>query len=368
MEYFLLIFIFGIPLLLTIVNVFSLLAVFHDKQEIKSQKTWDLFTILAGAILSLLLFFSLDFKEWQHPVIIGEIFSAKLHTPLSGEFHATFISLYVLAILSFLVLRFIENLPPLISVFCVSGVLVGFVLSVFWIVQMWKNIDQLLLFMLIVFPINFIMCSIRLIKAIIARQTHSLLQQNAEYRNRFIAFIYKTLSKSTGWIWVAFVLMFPLLCVVFAILLLFGQSPDSVVKMFTHTSDWTFSQMTSPPPEIYQGHYLCTVAAKGDERLVKPQRIGVRHGYKIIVNRQLCVANAFEDFIKEKFPKTHKIIRNFYDNYGYPLSKKITTKTRANVTYLMMKPLEWLFVLFLYTFDLKPEQRIARQYADSDIC
>lgn len=30
--------------------------------------------------------------------------------------------------------------------------------------------------------------------------------------------------------------------------------------------------------------------------------------------------------------------------------------------YLLMKPLEWLFAAVLYSFDLAPECRIARQY------
>ena len=34
----------------------------------------------------------------------------------------------------------------------------------------------------------------------------------------------------------------------------------------------------------------------------------------------------------------------------------------ADAVYLIMKPLEWLFVAVLYLFDAKPEDRIARQY------
>jgi len=34
----------------------------------------------------------------------------------------------------------------------------------------------------------------------------------------------------------------------------------------------------------------------------------------------------------------------------------------SDVVYVMFKPLEWAFLLVLYVFDEKPENRIARQY------
>lgn len=48
--------------------------------------------------------------------------------------------------------------------------------------------------------------------------------------------------------------------------------------------------------------------------------------------------------------------------YGYPLSKHINTAKAADITYILMKPLEYFFVIFLYLFDKKPENRIAVQY------
>lgn len=162
----------------------------------------------------------------------------------------------------------------------------------------------------------------------------------------------------------SFFLTLPVFLVVITILLLFGQTPDAFIKMFTSTADWTLSQQIPPPPIEYQGHYLCTVAAGGDEKIVKPLRIGYRQNAKIIVNRQLLIANAFEDLIKEKLPYFYKMIRSFYDKYGYPLSNHITTKKRATAVYILMKPLEWIFVLLLYAFDQKPENRIAIQYTE----
>ena len=146
------------------------------------------------------------------------------------------------------------------------------------------------------------------------------------------------------------------------ILCLFGQQPDSVILAFTKTSDWILSKEVSPPPTAYDEHYLCTVSLRGHKKLVKPIRCGIRKGRKIIVNRQLCVANAFEQLLMERTPKLHRAIRTFYDTYGYPISRHINSAWSADITYLIMKPLEWIFVVVLYLFDLDPETRICKQY------
>lgn len=95
--------------------------------------------------------------------------------------------------------------------------------------------------------------------------------------------------------------------------------------------------------------------------------MGIRRGEKIVVNRQLCIANAFEDLIQERTPKFHHFIRHIYDKYGYPLSKHINNEIEADITYLIMKPLEWIFLIVLYLFDEKPENRIATQYIGKKI-
>ena len=75
--------------------------------------------------------------------------------------------------------------------------------------------------------------------------------------------------------------------------------------------------------------------------------MGYRHGHKIIVNRQLLVANAFENLLEEKLPNLHKIIRNFYDKYGFPIAKLINTKIKSDIVYFLMKSLEYFFVFIL---------------------
>ena len=76
-----------------------------------------------------------------------------------------------------------------------------------------------------------------------------------------------------------------------------ASAADAPIKAFTDTADWTFSQQIPPPPMESSGHYLCTVAAGGHKKIVKPLRYGTRRGQTIVVNRQLCIANAFEEWI-----------------------------------------------------------------------
>ena len=136
-----------------------------------------------------------------------------------------------------------------------------------------------------------------------------------------------------------------------------------VTLILTETTTWGFSQHDHPPHLPHQGHYLCTVAACGSPQLVKPLRWGIRGKQRIIVNRQLQIANAFEELIADLSPTLLRFIRKNYDRYGYDLSKKIKTRWASNLTYILMKPLEWGFLLCLYTFCLRPEEKIRRQYS-----
>ena len=47
-----------------------------------------------------------------------------------------------------------------------------------------------------------------------------------------------------------------------------------------------------------------------------PLRLGMRHGHEVIVNRQLCVANAFEQVLEERTPRFHRALRNFFPDFG----------------------------------------------------
>ena len=134
------------------------------------------------------------------------------------------------------------------------------------------------------------------------------------------------------------------------------------MRAFTETSDWNLSQQVAPQNVYFDEHYLCTVAAGGHRTVVKPIRMGLRHGRPVVVNRQLLVANAFEQMLEERVPRTHRVIRRLYDTYGFPIAKLIRSQWAADAVWFLMKPAEWFFLAVLYLNDRHPEDRIALQY------
>ncbi len=172
------------------------------------------------------------------------------------------------------------------------------------------------------------------------------------------------LQDSRNWPWLAFLFMLPMLGILVMVLTLFGQKPDSVIKAWTETSQWNLSRRVSPQNLVYDEHYLCTVAAGGHPAVVRPTRMGVRHGHPVIVNRQLCVANAFEQILMERVPAVHGLVRRIYDRYGFPLARHIKAPLAADMVYVLMKPLEWMFLSVIYLCDARPENRISQQYIE----
>jgi hypothetical protein len=162
------------------------------------------------------------------------------------------------------------------------------------------------------------------------------------------------------WLVVSGVIATPLQLLIQAVLYLFGQKPDSLISQFTDSCGFLLSQYQSC--SCGGDHYLCSVAANGDKRLVKPTRYGLRQNERILVNRQLLIANAFENWLEEHCPRIHAPIRKFYDSCGIPVNAWSKRKRLANLIYVLMKPLEWFFLVWLYFFDRSPETRIHSQY------
>ncbi len=355
------------PLILSVMN---LVILFFPK---KRMARIELITLAWGAFCTAIylpfedVFFSADWYV--------QLQNAERHTPIFTQTFPTVISLVCIAAAGYLVLHFVplKKLPPLVIACSFAALYLGMFTAVLWTIQLWGEWYPIL------YSANCILVMLKLMQYKIGewtdvqqiKETESQktdeMQETARtdtaiYSNRFLNACHHFLMNSRHWPIAGLVLALPLLGILIGILVLFGQQPDAFIKAWTETSDWTLSAQTAPQNLIVDEHYLCTVAAGGHRRIVKPLRMGKRHGHAVIVNRQLMIANAFEQLLEERTPRFHRHVRHFYDTYGFPVAKLIHSRYAADAVYFIMKPLEWLFLITLYLFDVKPENRIAVQY------
>lgn len=352
----------ALPLVLTIWNIVSLVFCLKGKQGNKVTKFAEVFGILVGITATPFCFYIVEDVYWWQ-----EIDSMSMYPPIAKGYFLTFCVLLAMGLVGYLILRFkpLEKQPPLVTVISISAVYVMMILSVVYSVQIFNAPSNILWMIALILPINILILFSKTILLVVKQKATLISNQQLEIPTsdkKIIAYLESYLKKAEDYPKLALILILPLLGVVVAILMIFGQNPDSLVAMWSDTAEWNLSTQIPPPRLEYDGHYLCTVAVCGTPSIVKPLWVGERRGTKILVNRQLAVANAFEQVIEEKAPKLHYVIRTFYDKTGYPISRHINSKVASNVTYMIMKPLEWSFVLFLYLFDIEPEKRISKQY------
>lgn len=298
------------------------------------------------------------FSDWQ-----VQLSNTAKHAAVYTQSLPTLIAICVIAFAGYLVLTFVplRKMPPLVVVLSMSAMYLGTFVPIFLMIQMYHR-EELVDLYLMLLPLNSILIAARTTLKKVREWETFPMEKARIFRNPLLNFCDSVLKNARLWPLLAFVLMFPLIGILIMILLLFGQAPDSVIKAWTETSDWNLSRRQAPQNLYYDEHYLCTVAAGGHSKVVKPQRLGIRHGHEVIVNRQLCIANAFEQVLEERMPRFHRKVRSFYDTYGFPIAKLIHNRFAADLIYFLMKPLEWLFLIVLYLVDVHPEDRIAVQY------
>ncbi|MDE6925064.1 MAG: hypothetical protein K2O97_12685 [Acetatifactor sp.] len=324
--------------MLTFQNLWQLCRLSYQSERLRTARITDVITILWGAFCVLchlamedISMSGIRLADW--PVVLH---NDELHTPVATWTLPTVVTIGAVAFLGYLILRYLplRKQPPLLCALAMAAMYLGIGLSFLFCIQLMRF--EILLSL---YAFNLLL--------VFGKTVRQVCIQHERFRRLPLA---------------AFLLMWPLLGILTAILFLFGQKPDSLIQAFTQTGDWTLSLQKSPPNITYDEHYLCTVAAGGHPKLVKPLRMGERHGHRIVVNRQLLVANAFEELLAERLPGVHRRVRHFYDKYGYPIAGHIRNRRTADLVYLLMKPLEYFFVIILYLFDTKPENRIAVQY------
>ena len=353
------------PFVLTAMNLFFCVRKPRDEEARRTAVKTEAVTMVLGVLFSLVLsaFSDINFRAHWSDVLTG----FQIHSPVLPEAWPTVIVFLLTGFSGYGLLRWrdFKQMPPLWIVLGISAMYMGMAVCAVWIIQL-TDLDSINLY-LCLFPLNWIFICIRVIRE---KALDWKAMEESEKRT-FSSPLFERLNQkvmdSGRWPLWAFLLVWPLVGVLLMILALFGQRPDNLIRAWTETSQWNLSSRISPPNEAIPGHYLCTVAACGHRTLVKPLRTGCRRGNPIVVNRQLCIANAFEQVLEERVPKLHRKVRNFYDSYGLPISRLIRSPYASDLVYLLMKPLEWVFLGVLYLSDARPEDRIWRQYVDEDM-
>lgn len=321
---------------------------------------YDFYVMLLAFLYELLYLFwgkSISFcADWQEQLI-----NAEMHTPIYTGSALTILVIACVALTGFLILKVSDasKTPPLVTVLAMAAVYLGGALLVIFTWHVYA--DWMDLYLVLV-PLNYFLITARLILVKMDEYREDPERSSKIDSVPFLGAVNHLLKEAKRWPAAALLLMWPLFGILILILLLFGQAPDAVIKAFTETSDFRLSTQIAPPNVMVDEHYLCTVAAGGDKRIVHPIRRGIRHGHEVTVNRQLCVANAFEQILEERTPELHRRVRHFYDTYGFPVARMIRKRWIADLVYLLMKPLEWFFVIVLYLTEVHPEDRIALQY------
>lgn len=368
--FLLLLFVIG-PFVITLVQIFAFAGVRVYEREPMRWAVIDFMTVGIGILFSVLylsfiksVIFSADWDE--------VLANSERHTPISASAVLTVGAIALIAAAGYVIVNFIpfDKMPPLLMAASMAAMYLGTGESIVWGIQISGQITDGLDFMLLLLPLNCILITARTVMSrIFAWNQWSKTQSHLRKIGQIS--LLNGLNRILGhaWVWpiAAFILMWPLLGILMMLLMLAGQAPDAPVKAWIETGGWKLSQKIPPQNIYYDEHYLCTVAAGGHPALVHPLRLGVRHGHKVTVNRQLCIANAFEQILEEKTPKFHRIVREFYDQYGFPLARIIRSRWIADLIYIVMKPLEWVFLIVLYLTDVRPENRIVLQYTGKGI-
>ena len=347
----------GAPFGLSLANIIGL---FFPKK--RWRKTVWMLTVLLGLFLS-----GAYMAVWSREVTdkpwYEQLTNKQVHEIMNSQCVGIYAVILFIGALGFLVLSVskMDKTPPLVSVLSIAAMYPAAVTLGIWCLQILTELGSL---PLIVLPINLwiMMCSLILEKILEWNEVRDEKIADGTLDPKHQAWYEGILGKAIYWPLYGLVAAIPLLGIVLGISILLGQRPDALIAAWTETADWTFSQMTPPPNLQVDEHYLCTVAANGHEKIVKPLRMGERRGHRVVVNRQLEVANAFELVLEWKTPRLHRVIRSFYDKYGFPIARCIRSKTACDVVYVLMKPLEWFFTVVLYLTLAHPENVIAVQY------
>lgn len=104
----------------------------------------------------------------------------------------------------------------------------------------------------------------------------------------------------------------------------------------------TRNMVAQLPDEAPPDCFIVTAASKGHPKFVGSY---VNPETNRRSNRQLNSFRSFEEWLKRNAPKLHQTARQKYNIVGPIIARRISNRWLANLVYLALKPMEWLFRL-----------------------
>lgn len=91
--------------------------------------------------------------------------------------------------------------------------------------------------------------------------------------------------------------------------------------------------------------FIATASAQGYPFIVGEQTIHWHNGRNVYASKQMLRLWRFETIWSTHSPHSHKVFRIYYNCYGSALAKHINTPFKASLSYILLKPVEWILLL-----------------------
>lgn len=112
---------------------------------------------------------------------------------------------------------------------------------------------------------------------------------------------------------------------------------------------WSRHLYDSLPDKAPDGCFIVTSAGHGHAEFVGPHFEVEHNGRRRLANQQLLTFWQFENLWRAQFPHSHAQFRKIYNRVGPMIARRISSPCLADLTFIALKPMEWLAWLCLRT-------------------
>jgi hypothetical protein len=105
---------------------------------------------------------------------------------------------------------------------------------------------------------------------------------------------------------------------------------------------WSRSLYAALPDKAPDGCFIVTAAGHGHAEFVGPHFEVEHNGRRRLANQQLVTFWQFENLWRVSSPRSHALFRKIYNGVGPIVARCISSPWLADLTFIVLKPLEWL--------------------------